>query len=248
MKKLLLVLLFVPFVSFGQVKKSEISIDRETAREELKNIGEELKIIVTNDYDPDRSLTIDEEKFWRVDKKATVLFEDSMFNEGFFITDASSIDERFKISKEGGLFDEGEIAIGKTKKYTSAYVIRFAKNKKTSGFFKQESRFIKSGLRLISDLELRIIDLSQSGKIVARVSFFGKAIKEKILFPIIAKELRAKIVEIESSKSNDKKEFINRDEAIKRIREAKDLFETGILSQEEYDKLVAKYKAIIMAN
>ena len=253
MKKLLLVLLFVPFVSFGQVKKSEISIDRETAREELKNIGEELKIIVTNDYDPDRSLTIDEEKFWRVDKKATVLFEDSMFNEGFFITDASSIDERFKISKEGGLFDEGEIAIGKTKKYTSAYVIRFAKNKKqTRGLFIKRpdiaGQFIKSGLRLISDLELRIIDLSQSGKIVARVSFFGKAIKEKILFPIIAKELRAKIVEIESSKSNDKKEFINRDEAIKRIKEAKDLFETGILSQEEYDKLVAKYKAIIMAN
>ena len=248
MKKLLLVLLSVPLVSFGQVKKSEISIDRETAREELKNIGEELKIIVTNDYDPDRSLTIDEGKFWRIDKKATVLFEDSMFNEGFFITDASSIDERFKISKEGGLFDEGEIAIGKTKKYTSAYVIRFAKNKKTRGLFKNESRFIKSGLRLISDLELRIIDLSQSGKIVARVSFFGKAIKEEILFPIIAKELRAKIIEIESSKSNDKKEFIGRDEAIKRIKEAKDLFETGILSQEEYDKLVAKYKAIIMAN
>jgi len=130
MKKLLLVLLLIPLVSSGQVKKSEVSIDRESAREELKNIGEELKITVTNDYDPDRSLTIDKGKFWRVDKKATVLFEDSMFNEGFFITDASSIDERFKISKEGGLFDEGEIAIGKTKKYTSAYVIRFAKNKK----------------------------------------------------------------------------------------------------------------------
>ena len=38
------------------------------------------------------------------------------------------------------------------------------------------------------------------------------------------------------------------DEAIKRIKEAKDLFDTGILSQEEYDKLVAKYKAIIMGN
>ena len=36
--------------------------------------------------------------------------------------------------------------------------------------------------------------------------------------------------------------------AIKRIKEAKDLFDTGILSQEEYDELVAKYKAIIMAN
>jgi len=44
------------------------------------------------------------------------------------------------------------------------------------------------------------------------------------------------------------KEVIGRDEAIKRIKEAKDLFDTGILSQEEYDKLVAKYKAIIMAN
>ena len=51
-----------------------------------------------------------------------------------------------------------------------------------------------------------------------------------------------------SSKSNDKKEFINRDETINRIKEAKDLFDTGILSQEEYDELVAKYKAIIMAN
>ena len=36
------------------------------------------------------------------------------------------------------------------------------------------------------------------------------------------------------------KEVIGRDEAIKRIKEAKDLFETGILSQKEYDKLVAK--------
>ena len=44
------------------------------------------------------------------------------------------------------------------------------------------------------------------------------------------------------------KEVIGRDEAIKRIKEAKDLFDTGILSQEEYDKLVAKYKVIIMAN
>ena len=76
---------------------------------------------------------------------------------------------------------------------------------------------IKSKLRVISDLELRIIDLSQSGKLVARVSFYGKAIKEKLLFPIIAKELRAKNIEIESSKSNDKKEVIDRDEAINRI-------------------------------
>lgn len=37
-------------------------------------------------------------------------------------------------------------------------------------------------------------------------------------------------------------------EAIKRIKEAKDLFDTGILSQGEYDELVTKYKAIIMGN
>ena len=49
--------------------------------------------------------------------------------------------------------------------------------------------------------------------------------------------------------SNDvEKEVIDRDEAIKRIKEAKDLFDSGILSQEEYDELLAKYKAIIMAN
>ena len=32
------------------------------------------------------------------------------------------------------------------------------------------------------------------------------------------------------------------------IKLLKELFDTGILNQEEYDKLVAKYKAIIMAN
>ena len=48
--------------------------------------------------------------------------------------------------------------------------------------------------------------------------------------------------------SDTEKEVIGRDEAIKRIKEAKDLFDSGILSQEEYDELVAKYKAIIMGN
>ena len=48
--------------------------------------------------------------------------------------------------------------------------------------------------------------------------------------------------------SDTEKEVIGRDEAIKRIKEAKDLFDSDILSQEEYDELVAKYKAIIMAN
>jgi hypothetical protein len=32
------------------------------------------------------------------------------------------------------------------------------------------------------------------------------------------------------------------------MKQAKDLFDTGILSQEEYDELVIKYKAIIMGN
>ena len=46
----------------------------------------------------------------------------------------------------------------------------------------------------------------------------------------------------------NKKNFQLRDEDIKRIKEAKDLFDTGILSQGEYDELVTKYKAIIMGN
>ena len=48
--------------------------------------------------------------------------------------------------------------------------------------------------------------------------------------------------------SDTEKEVIGRDEAIKRIKEAKDLFDISVLSQEEYDELVAKYKAIIMGN
>lgn len=44
------------------------------------------------------------------------------------------------------------------------------------------------------------------------------------------------------------KKGIDRDEAIKRIKEAKDLFDTGILSQQEYDELVKKYKEVIMKN
>lgn len=41
-------------------------------------------------------------------------------------------------------------------------------------------------------------------------------------------------------------EPIDRENAIKRIKEIKDLFEEGILSKEEYEKLAAKYKSIIM--
>ena len=33
-----------------------------------------------------------------------------------------------------------------------------------------------------------------------------------------------------------------------KIKEAKDLFDISVLNQEEYDELVAKYKAIIMGN
>ena len=44
------------------------------------------------------------------------------------------------------------------------------------------------------------------------------------------------------------KSGITKDEAVKRLKEAKDLFDSGILTKEEYDKLVAKYKPIIMGN
>ena len=41
---------------------------------------------------------------------------------------------------------------------------------------------------------------------------------------------------------------ITRDEAVKRVKDAKDLFDSGILTKQEYDKLVAKYKPVIMGN
>jgi hypothetical protein len=41
---------------------------------------------------------------------------------------------------------------------------------------------------------------------------------------------------------------ISKEDAVKRIKEAKELFDSGILNAEEYEKLIVKYKAIIMGN
>lgn len=41
---------------------------------------------------------------------------------------------------------------------------------------------------------------------------------------------------------------ISREEAIKRLKENKELLEQGILTQDEYDKLTTKYKKIILEN
>jgi hypothetical protein len=45
--------------------------------------------------------------------------------------------------------------------------------------------------------------------------------------------------------SSDNKK-ISKEEATKRLKEAKDLYDSGILTKIEYDKLIAKYKPIIM--
>jgi len=57
--------------------------------------------------------------------------------------------------------------------------------------------------------------------------------------PNTPKYLSSQVPEMKTSAKED---------AVKRLKEAKDLFDSGILTKEEYDKLVAKYKPIIMGN
>ena len=65
--------------------------------------------------------------------------------------------------------------------------------------------------------------------------------------PNIPKYLPVQLTE-EDILVRKEKADIAKDEAVKRLKEAKDLFDSGILTKEEYDKLVAKYKPIIMGN
>ena len=54
--------------------------------------------------------------------------------------------------------------------------------------------------------------------------------------------------EIDLSKKVVIKKELTREEAIKRLKESKSLFDDGILTQQEYDELVKKYKEVIMKN
>ena len=54
--------------------------------------------------------------------------------------------------------------------------------------------------------------------------------------------------EIDLSKKVVIKKELSREEAIKRLKESKSLFDDGILTQQEYDELVKKYKEVIMKN
>jgi len=65
--------------------------------------------------------------------------------------------------------------------------------------------------------------------------------------PNIPKYLPIQLTE-EDILARKEKDDLAKDEAVKRLKEAKDLFDSGILTKEEYDKLVAKYKPIIMGN
>jgi len=101
------------------------------------------------------------------------------------------------------------------------------------------------------NLKYEFVD-SKERKAVAAVNPFPKVEEIYTLYNSdgsLALNENLGIIKEENANFDDvEKEVIGRDEAIKRIKEAKDLFDVGILSQEEYDKLVAKYKAIIMAN
>tara|TARA_B100001564_G_scaffold179656_1_gene150917 strand:+ start:235 stop:996 length:762 start_codon:yes stop_codon:yes gene_type:complete len=253
MKKLILFLLSVPIVLSGQVETSKESIDRASSRKKIKLEKEEfegsLKIIVATDYDPNRSLTIDKTKGeWIMGKKSRQLFEDAMFSEGFFVTDINSIDKRFKISKKGGLLEEGEIAIGRTNTYSSAYIMRFKKNQKKDLLMGFSGKLLKSKIGLISDFDLRIIDLSQSSKVVARVFYDGPSTNENIIYPILAKGLRSKIKEKGLSNPSLDSKKTSKDDAINELKKIKELLDMDLISKDEFDKKATELKKIILGN
>ena len=53
---------------------------------------------------------------------------------------------------------------------------------------------------------------------------------------------------IDLSKKVVKKKKVSRDEAVKQLKEAKEMLDLGILTQDEYDKISAKLKPIIINN
>ena len=79
MKKIfLLYVFFIPLLLNGQVERSKEIIDRKSSRkknkEEKKSFEGSLKIIVSDDYDPNSSLTIDKKKGeWLMGKKSREL-------------------------------------------------------------------------------------------------------------------------------------------------------------------------------
>ena len=195
MKKIILIIaLIAGFSASAQVDFSKKSFDRKQLKKELKvskkNDKHKLIVSVLPEYDETKSLTVEGMGALRIfSKAARRVFEEAMFSEGFNVIDRSTIDNRFKVDKKGGVFDEGQIALGKTKQYNSSYLLRFKSRDKT---FKVGGVW-RNGEVAVFDLD--IIDMSQGGKIVARAQYRGKALPPEIFYPALASELRSKINE-----------------------------------------------------
>ena len=202
-KYILLFAILISGVAQAQVDFSKKSFDRKALKKEVKMKKKENKhkliVFVSADYDESRSWSIEGRGTVRVfGKQARQVFEESMFNEGFKIIDLSTIDNRVKINRkqkkilelkeELGLTNTDDIAIGKTKEYQSTYVVKFKAKDKT---FKLGGIARKWGE--VADFDMKVIDLSQGGKIVARAQYKGKALPPEVFYPALAEELRSKI-------------------------------------------------------
>jgi len=129
---------------------------------------------------------------------------------------------QYKIVKVGA---NGFVSLKKLGRKCDADIISIA-NKYNLDYKLSDTKKRKAGIMIFPKIENTYTLFKKDGEL---------ALNEEI--GIIEKP----VVEVQKS-------IISKDEAVKRLKDAKDLFDSGILTKEEYDKLVAKYKPIIMGN
>ena len=209
MRNLITILLTIGMLYSAQAQTT-ISFKDKAKRTKVKTESKhqkrkksELIINVADNYSSDQSITIE----LKGQKKIYQTVERVMFDNGFKVYNRKSVDTREKITKRGGLLEEGEIAIGKTEQYQSNYILTIRVKKShsaysiggavaarlaTLGTAGNMSEKIKPNSK-IKEFELLITDVSNGGQIVARAEYIGKAVDFTGFITVVFSELKNNI-------------------------------------------------------
>ena len=190
-------------VDFSNNKERKaLNKDAKKARKASKG---KLIIELNEDFDSSRSLSIESNRMSIFDRQ---VLEDAFYAQGFSIIDLSTRAETYKKTRKERRTDELKDRLGITEEagveketsgieYQSTYVLRFRSSKKGGNY----GETLKSNLTLgiatiknaVSIFDMKIIDLSQGGKVIATAYYKGKKVKKALFYSSLAFELRKQI-------------------------------------------------------
>ena len=207
-KYILLFAILISGVAQAQVNSSSVDFSNKKERKALNKKAKQqekanrskLIVILNEDFDDTKSLTIEASALKAKDRQ---IVEDAFYSNGFTVIDRSTKKDAVKLSrkerktqelkKELGIEDEKEdFELSRGVEYQSTYVLRFGAKSRLAGKI-AKSLILPTDFNDLNVFGMQIIDLNQGGKVIARASYRGKKVDKTVFYGALAKELRRQV-------------------------------------------------------